>query len=138
MNEHSNPIEFLLEFAWANGADRFVVNNAKDELKKLKDKNKEMATVAFQANTFAIEETNRWLSCEKELTKLKEEYNKLLNIFNHPVAYGKINDRNDLYDVRILNNPHEDQSKIVPLYSNREEFLSGDWKGYNNYGKFTN
>ena len=123
MNEHCNPIEFLIEFAWANRADRFVVNNAKDELKKLKEDS---------------QDSNRWFSCEKELTKLKEEYNKLLNIFNHPVAYGKINDRNDLYDVRILNNPHEDQTKIVPLYSNREEFLSEDWKGYNHYGKFTN
>lgn len=36
MNKHSDPIEFLIEFAWANGADIFVVNNAKDELKKLK------------------------------------------------------------------------------------------------------
>lgn len=36
MNEHSDPIEFLIEFAWANGADRFVVNNAKDELHKMR------------------------------------------------------------------------------------------------------
>ncbi len=39
MNEHSNPIEFLIDFAWANGADRFIVNNAKDQLKRL---NKEL------------------------------------------------------------------------------------------------
>lgn len=37
MEKHSNPIEYLIEFAWANGADRFVVNNAKDELKKLQE-----------------------------------------------------------------------------------------------------
>ena len=37
MNEHSDPISFLIEFAWANGADRFVVNNAKDQLKKIKE-----------------------------------------------------------------------------------------------------
>lgn len=36
MNPHANPIEFLIEFAWANGADRFIVNNAKDELKRLR------------------------------------------------------------------------------------------------------
>lgn len=35
MNQHSNPIEFLIDFAWANGADRFIVNNAKDQLKRL-------------------------------------------------------------------------------------------------------
>jgi hypothetical protein len=42
MNEHGNPIEFLIDFAWANGADRFIVNNAKDELNKLRDKTKEL------------------------------------------------------------------------------------------------
>jgi hypothetical protein len=36
MNEHSNPIEFLIDFAWASGADLFFVNNAKDELKRLR------------------------------------------------------------------------------------------------------
>ena len=55
MNEHSNPIEFLIDFAWANGADRFVVNNAKDQLKKLQEDSSD---------------SNRWLSCEKELTQL--------------------------------------------------------------------
>jgi len=125
MKEHSDPIEFLIEFAWANGADRFVVNNAKDELKKLREDS---------------EDSQRWFSCEKELTHLKQEYSKLLDIFNNPVAYGKINDRNDLYNLRISNNIHDDQTKIVPLYSNKTEFLeflTGDWKGYNHYGKFT-
>lgn len=56
MQEHSDPISFLIEFAWANGADRFVVNNAKDELKRLKEKDSD---------------TERWLSCEKELSKMK-------------------------------------------------------------------
>lgn len=74
MEKHTNPIEYLIEFAWANGADRFVVNNAKDELKKLKDKNKELALEAFKANEFVIAETNRWLSCEKEVAQLKQIY----------------------------------------------------------------
>lgn len=115
MNEHSDPIEFLIDFAWANGADRFVVNNAKDELKNLREK---------------AADSDRWLNCEKDLHKMRE-------IFNYPVAYGLINDRNDLYDLRLGNNPHNDQTKVVPLYSNRQEFLTGDWKGYNHYGKFT-
>ena len=122
MNEHSNPIEFLIDFAWANGADRFTVNNAKDQLKKLQEDSSD---------------STRWFSCEKELTQLRQEYNKLLQIFDNPVAYGKINDRNDLYALRLGNNPCDDQDKVVPLYSNREEFLTGDWKGYNHYGKFT-
>ena len=122
MSEHSDPISFLIEFAWSNGADRFVVNNAKDQLKKLQEDSSD---------------SNRWFSCEKELTKLRQEYNKLLKAFDYPVAYGLINDRNDLYDLRLGNNPHNDQNKVVPLYSNRQEFLTGDWKGYNHYGKFT-
>ena len=122
MSEHSDPISFLIEFAWANGADRFTVNNAKDQLNKLKEDSSD---------------SNRWFSCEKELSKLREDYYKLLESFNYPVAYGLINDRNDLYDLRLGNNPHNDQDKVVPLYSNKQEFLTGDWKGYNHYGKFT-
>lgn len=36
INKVSNPIEFLIDFAWASGADQFTVNNAKDELKKMR------------------------------------------------------------------------------------------------------
>ena len=97
MNEDSDPILFLIEFAWANGADRFIVNNAKDELNKLRDDNK------------------RWLSCEKELCQFK-------NLFEHPVAWGKTNDYGDLYDLRTQPNPYEDEKYCVPLYSNKVEF----------------
>lgn len=70
MNKNSNPIEFLIEFAWANGADRFVVNNAKDQLKKLQENS---------------EDSKRWYSCEKELTKLKKEFlTKDWKGYNHP------------------------------------------------------
>jgi hypothetical protein len=122
MNEHSNPIDFIIEFAWASGADRFVVNNAKDELKKLR---------ADSADS------QRWLSCEKELSDLKQKYTKIIDIFKHPVAYGLVNDRQDLYDLRLIDNPYNPDEKVVPLYSNKKEFLAGDWKGYNQYGKFT-
>jgi hypothetical protein len=77
MEQHANPIEYLIEFAWANGADRFVVNNAKDELKRLKAK-----------------------------------YEKL----DQPVAWAKINQYGDLYDLRLQNNPYDDQKTVVPLY----------------------
>jgi hypothetical protein len=36
MNKNSDPLESIIDFAWAAGADRFWVNNAKDELKKLR------------------------------------------------------------------------------------------------------
>lgn len=38
MNNHSDPLETIIDFAWAAGADRFWVNNAKDEFKKMKKK----------------------------------------------------------------------------------------------------
>lgn len=47
MEQHANPIEYLIEFAWANGAARFIVNNAKDELKKLRDKNQVDDALAY-------------------------------------------------------------------------------------------
>lgn len=36
---HSNPIEFVIDFAWACGCDKFTINNAKDELKRLQSIN---------------------------------------------------------------------------------------------------
>ena len=36
MIEHSNPIEYLISFAEKYGVDGFIINNAKDELRKLK------------------------------------------------------------------------------------------------------
>lgn len=45
MNENADPIEFLIDFAWANGADRFIVNNAKDELKTLKKFEQELLDI---------------------------------------------------------------------------------------------
>lgn len=75
MNKNSDPIETIIEFAASAGADSFWINNAKDELKRLK--------------------------------------RKLVDI---PVAYAKINERGDLYDLRLQNNPYNDQNKIIPLY----------------------
>jgi hypothetical protein len=37
MEKHSNPLESIIDYAWASGADLFFVNNAKDELKKLRE-----------------------------------------------------------------------------------------------------
>ena len=35
-NQISNPLDTIIDFAWAAGADRFWVNNAKDELNRLR------------------------------------------------------------------------------------------------------
>jgi hypothetical protein len=37
MDKNSDPIETIIDFAWAAGADMVWVNNAKDELKKLRE-----------------------------------------------------------------------------------------------------
>lgn len=97
MNEHSDPLDYILRCCEQGLVPKlFSVQNAKDELKKLRE----------------------------ELKSFKV------------VAYGLINDRFDLYDLNINNNPHNDQTKVVPLYSNREEFLNDDWRGYQ-YGKLS-
>lgn len=79
MNKNSNPIDFLIDFAWANGADRFVVNNAKDEIKKLrqevnqiKEKTKEWVSEVYRANEFATEQMNLYLEKVEEIERLKE------------------------------------------------------------------
>ena len=78
--KHSNPLDAIIDFAWASGADRFWINNAKDELKKIRDK-----------------------------------ANSLDNILSTPVAWARINDSGDLFDLRISRNPYI--KNIIPLYS---------------------
>lgn len=36
IQQYSSPLDTIIDFAWASGADRFWVNNAKDELKTLR------------------------------------------------------------------------------------------------------
>jgi hypothetical protein len=109
MNQNSHPLETIIDFAWSAGADRFWVNNAKDELKRLREKNKEWAIETFKANTFAIEQTNEYLAISAEMQKIKDG-------LANPVAYATINELGDLYDLNVQNNPYKDQTKIVPLY----------------------
>ena len=73
MEKHANPLESIIDFAWASGADLFFVQNAKDELKKLKDKNKEWAEEVYRANEFATEQMNLYLEKVEELEKFKKQ-----------------------------------------------------------------
>lgn len=50
------------------------------------------------------------LNAKDELKRLRSKHEK------NPVAWAKINDRGDLYDLRLQNNPYTDQSKVIPLY----------------------
>ena len=107
--KNSNPLDTLIDFAWAAGADRFWVNNAKDELKRLREQQKEWVEEVYRANQFAVEQTNEYLKLSSEIQKLKDSLDK-------PVAYATTNEFGDLYDLNVQNNPYKDQSKIVPLY----------------------
>lgn len=130
MNENSNPLDYLIELC-EKAVDygtitRFTILNAKNELAKLRQSKIDLAQNALNANKNSVDDNNRWLSCEKELVALKEKINL---IFSKPVAYGLINDRHDLYNLTLHYNRFDDKdNRLIPLYSNREEFLKGDWQ----------
>lgn len=71
MNKHSDPLESIIDFAWSAGADLFFVQNAKDELKKLREKNKEWAAEVYRANEFAVQQTNEYLKISQQMQALK-------------------------------------------------------------------
>ena len=132
MNENSSPIDYLIQCCETQintgrcNLTRFTVLNAKNELSKLRETKRDLAQDTFNATQESTDNTNRWLSCEKELVSLKE---KIKTIFSQPVAYGLINDRHDLYNLTLHYNRFDDKDdRLIPLYSNREEFLQGDWK----------
>lgn len=109
MEKHANPLESIIDFAWSAGADLFFVQNAKDELKKLKEKSKEWAEEVYRANEFAVEQTNEYLEISKQMQELKDS-------LGNPVAWARINERGDLFGLRLCNNIHVDQNTVVPLY----------------------
>jgi hypothetical protein len=89
MNEYADPLNYILNCAEQGLVPKlFTVQNAKDELKKLRQ----------QLASFKV------------------------------VAYGRINEKHDLYGLNINHNPYLNQDTVVPLYSNRQEFLKGDWR----------
>ena len=71
MDKNSDPLESIIDFAWSAGADLFFVQNAKDELKKLRAKNKEWAEEVYRANEFAVEQTNEYLKISQQMQALK-------------------------------------------------------------------
>ena len=71
MNKNSDPLETIIDFAWSAGADLFFVQNAKDELKKLRDKNKEWAAEVYRANEFAVQQINEYLKISQQMQELK-------------------------------------------------------------------
>lgn len=107
MENNSNPLDYLIQLcekATTTGKwelTRFTILNAKDELKKLRQLNRDLSKEAFDANQFAVEEANK-------------------NMSYYRVASARINDNGDLYDLSI--DYHSSDCIVVPLYANMEEF----------------
>jgi hypothetical protein len=103
MNEHSNPLDHLLqccEDAISTGhwkLTKFNILNAKDELKRLRQKLADSYQELFNCNQDLVEEINKNL-----------EYKE--------VAWARINGRGDLFNLRLQHNPYLDPNTIVPLY----------------------
>lgn len=98
MNENSNPLDYILRCSEQGIVPKlFSVQNAKDELKRL-----------------------------------RQELDSYRNMA--PVAWGKINSRGDLYDLRTQDNPYTDETICVPLYSNKVEYKDFFAKFRKNHG----
>lgn len=115
MIENAAPLDHLIDScnnAVATGywtLTKFTILNAADELARLKQDKHDLAKEVYEANKLAIEQTNLYL---ETLTQLET----LQNSLDTPVAFAKINDRGDLYDLRLTNNPYTNQNYVVPLY----------------------
>jgi hypothetical protein len=115
MTENAAPLDHLIESCnkavttgyWT--LTKFTILNAADELAKLRQDKHDLAKEVYEANKLAIEQTNLYLDALKRLETLQNSLDK-------SVAFAKINDRGDLYDLRLTNNPYNDQNYVVPLY----------------------
>lgn len=86
INSNAQPLDYVLKCAEQGLVPKsFDINNAKDELKRLRQ---------------------------------EIEYYRTMTV----VAWGKTNDKGDLYDLRTQENPFTSETISVPLYSNRVEF----------------
>jgi len=52
---------------------------------------------------------------KKKIEDLNKEIDNLKNQYE-VAAYAKINNRGDLFDLRLFNNPYVDQNTVVPLF----------------------
>lgn len=109
MNKNAHPLDYLIqscEEAIANGhwkLTKFNITNAKDELKRLRQK--------------VADSYQELFNCNQDLT---EEINKTLDY--KIVGWAKMNDRGDLYDPRFSYNPYISEDHLIPLYSSEKEF----------------
>lgn len=103
MNPNSNPLEYLIqccEDASNTGHWKLTpshIFDAKNELQKLRQKLVDSYQELFNCNQDLVEETNK-------------------NLDYKEVAWARINERGDLFDLRLQCNPHLDPKTIIPLY----------------------
>jgi hypothetical protein len=115
MTENAAPLDHLIEScnkAVATGywtLTKFTILNAADELTKLRQTKRDLAKEVYEANKLATEQTDLYLGAMRELEQLKKSLDK-------PAAFAKTNDKGDLYDLRLTNNPYDNQNYVVPLY----------------------
>lgn len=53
---------------------------------------------------------------KNHISQLENKIKSLEQSFQNPVAWARINDSGDLFDLRLQNNPYVDQDTVVPLY----------------------
>lgn len=120
---HSNPIEHIIDCIVRGLAPtEFDILNAKDQLREYQRTIDKLTADYYDAKERAREDRSRWLSAEQDRAKLAEENSLLKESLNNAVAFARINSRGDLYDLRLQCNPHIDETTMLPLYSNKEEF----------------
>jgi hypothetical protein len=56
------------------------------------------------------------LNAKDELKRLREQINNL-----QIVAWARINNKGDLYDLRLQDNPYLDQNTVISLYANSRD-----------------
>lgn len=125
MNELSklaDPLEHILSCCDRDILPtKFDILNAKDQLRKMREQVDSLISCYQNTRIIAREDRARWLSAEKDRAKLSEENKLLRESLNNAVAWAKVNDRGDLYDLRLQINPQVDEKIMLPLYSNKEE-----------------
>lgn len=57
------------------------------------------------------------LNAKDELKKLRDNVSRF-----ELVGWSRINNRGDVYDMRICHNPYIEEDTVLPIYSNREEY----------------
>lgn len=100
---------------------KFDILNAKDQLRKTREQIDSLISCYQNTRIIAREDRARWLSAEQDRAKLSEENKLLRESLNNAVAWARINEHGDLYDLRLQCNPHVDEKIMLPLYSNKEE-----------------